>query len=153
MTDAASVPAQVARFALRGRASSEAFADGVRLAAIRAVAFGEVTQDRVSAIVRDPAPHSVALIAGDNSLVGDCDCPDGAGTVCRHQVAAAHTIWCMGREHGRDGDGSETVNPGVWSGDCGVLLREVRACPDASTEVMVCSCGAEVLPQQERRDS
>jgi uncharacterized Zn finger protein len=149
---ASSIRAQVARFALRSRASSEAFSQGVRLATIGAVTFGDVAVDRLSAIVRDPAPHVVSLIATRGTLLGDCDCPDGAVDVCCHQVAAAHAVWATGRDQDHRAPADEPMTLEMWAGDCGVLLQGVRSCPDDHKGTMRCACGAEVLPQPARRD-
>jgi uncharacterized Zn finger protein len=89
----------VARFQLRRRASSEAFAAGVRLARLGGVSLEDVAADEVTATVRDPEPLLVRIVVDDNGLVGICPCDAGEASVCRHQVAAAHALWVRNRRH------------------------------------------------------
>lgn len=92
----------VARFALRSRASTESFHAGVRLARSGKVTLISVTNAELSAIVSDPQPLEVALHTSDaGELAGRCACGVSFGTVCRHQVAAAHALWA-GRDTGAD---------------------------------------------------
>ena len=83
----------VSRFQLRQRASTEAFAAGVRLARLGAATLERTANDEVCASVRDPDPHFVRLVADPTGLVGVCSCDAPDGNVCRHQVAAAHALW------------------------------------------------------------
>ena len=84
----------VARFALRSRASSEAFHAGVRLARSGRARVTRATDFEVAALVSDPDPLGVVLFANErDELSGRCDCGASGMSVCRHQVAAAHSLW------------------------------------------------------------
>jgi hypothetical protein len=140
---APTVPDLVARFALRQRATTDAFSYGVWLASVGAVLLGEPSDGRVSAMVRDPGPLAVTLVADDEILRGECECQDESLSVCRHQVAVAHAVWAAGRP-----DASGQINDSaVFRGDCGVMLRTMLACPDDPGGPHSCSCGAEIVPQ------
>jgi uncharacterized Zn finger protein len=86
----------VETFNLRRRASSRAFAIGVRLARLHAVNLHTATPYRVKAEVDDDPCAQVELVANDGRLVGHCTCGD-APEPCAHQVAVAHTLWVRDR--------------------------------------------------------
>lgn len=87
----------VARYQLRGRASSEAFTAGIRLADREAVSLLETSPQLVRAKVRDQEPYCVDIRVRGDELVGTCSCELPDESICRHQVAAAHTIWVRDR--------------------------------------------------------
>jgi uncharacterized Zn finger protein len=87
----------VAHFQLRCRASTEAFSAGVRLARTGFVSITGLAGDRVHAEVRDPNPLHVELHVELGSLIGHCPCAAAEHSVCRHQVAVAHTVWAEQR--------------------------------------------------------
>src|SRR5690242_12439964 len=91
----------VARFQLRQRASTEGFVAGGRLARQGAATIASARPDEVKASVRDMETYFVRIVVDDGGLVGVCSCAAADGTVCRHQVAAAHTLW----EHERQRQG------------------------------------------------
>lgn len=87
----------IARFALRRRATTPAFAEGVRLARLGAVALDQVSPGEVRAQVDDGDTRAVRLFATNGSLRGECSCRAGEDSPCRHQVAVAHVVWVRDR--------------------------------------------------------
>ncbi|HET7530359.1 MAG TPA: hypothetical protein VFJ98_05310 [Mycobacteriales bacterium] len=88
---------QVARFQLRRRASTDAFAAGVRLARQGGVRLLDVTTTSATAVVDDATPAAVTLNAVGHLIEGTCDDDVCRGRVCRHQVAVAHELWVRQR--------------------------------------------------------
>jgi uncharacterized Zn finger protein len=97
LTDASTIGALVARFALRRRASTPAFADGVRLARLGAVTVDEISPQEVRGHVDDGQHLDVRVFAADGQLLGECPCRADEHGPCRHQVALAHVVWVKHR--------------------------------------------------------
>jgi uncharacterized Zn finger protein len=97
VTDVETVAGLVARFALRRRASTTVFAEGVRLARLGAVALEQVSPSEVKACVEDGTTLEVTVFASDGQLLGTCPCSSTDDSPCRHQVAVAHAVWVKGR--------------------------------------------------------
>ena len=101
LTETSTVSGLVARFALRRRANTSAFAEGVRLARLGAVKLEQISPDEVCAQVEDGGSFAVRVYATEGLLLGECPCAAEHLTPCRHQVAVAHVMWIRGRR----GDG------------------------------------------------
>jgi uncharacterized Zn finger protein len=97
MTPAPTVSRLVARYQLRRRADSDAFAEGIRLARHNAVTLELFAPSEVTASVRDPEPLQVRIAVDGDQLVGSCPCEIAAERICRHQVAVAHAVWVRDR--------------------------------------------------------
>lgn len=97
MSQPSTVSGLVARFALRRRATTTAFTEGVRLARLGAVSLDQVSPGEVRAQVRDGEDLAVRLFATDGHLHGECTCQTGQDSPCRHQVALAHVVWVRDR--------------------------------------------------------
>jgi uncharacterized Zn finger protein len=93
----------IARFQLRRRAASDAFAAGVRLARQGDVSLDTVADLEVAGTVQDAQPFFVRIVVDEEGLVGVCPCDAADGSVCRHQVAVAHALWARHRRFLRGG--------------------------------------------------
>ena len=92
-----SVSELVARFQLRRRAHTVAFARGVRLARQGAVSLATVTDTLVRGLVEDAdRTHTVDLSVSDGGIEGACTCAS-TDNPCAHQVAVAHALWVSDR--------------------------------------------------------
>jgi uncharacterized Zn finger protein len=87
----------IGRFELRRRAATDEFHAGVELARAGAVTIESVTSEELRAAVRDSDPQSVRVVVEDGGLTADCSCATGGKSVCRHQVAAVHSLWIRDR--------------------------------------------------------
>ena len=96
MNPAPTVSRLVARYQLRRRADTDAFAAGIRLARQGAVTLELHSPDEVRGVVQDPAPFAVRIVVDGDQLVGTCPCEE-PGRICRHQVAVAHAVWVQDR--------------------------------------------------------
>jgi uncharacterized Zn finger protein len=100
----------VDRFALRRRAETAEFHAGVQLARSGRVMVTEVTDVQLRAVVSDREPVEVTVITDDGAgLSGRCTCKSSTYEVCRHQVAATHTLWMQRRESANDFDSPPPV--------------------------------------------
>ena len=88
-----SVSELIARFALRRNATSSEFVAGVWLVQQGAVYIRSLTARVLQAVVRDGTTQTVSIAAEGEQLLGNCSCGCPHGQVCRHQVAAAHSVW------------------------------------------------------------
>jgi uncharacterized Zn finger protein len=96
-TSNGTVSALIARFALRRRANTSAFNQGVRLARIGAVTLDQISPGEIRAHVQDGDDLAVRVFAVDDQLLGECPCAFGEPVPCRHQVAVAHVVWVRDR--------------------------------------------------------
>ena len=98
MSNTSTVSGLIGRFALRRRATTAAFAEGVRLARLGAVTLDLVSPGEIRAQVEECGSlFAVRVFASDGQLLGDCACNPEEHVPCRHQVAVAHVVWVKGR--------------------------------------------------------